>query len=270
MTIAALSATTVNIIKQVRNQAIIEQHNAEIAQKNQFNAEMAAKGEKLRQGVINENDTIQAGVKATDDTRLGTSWAAGHENAAVRYDYSGNWGSKIEDKLFHQTMTGTVDDNTLKQFISEGLPAIKKYAEAHAEYEYQPLTRLQDGGIDAISQYNSAMQQLVKNAIQTGKITSEAVGEIHLSPTYIETMIPLVLAGKAATSKEYRKAEQKAARKEKREEKRNNGFFKSLKNNEQNNEITRLNVPSGEIHENDKIDYKKSKTKEDEGEVIDI
>ena len=71
------------------------------------------------------------------------------------------------------------------------------------------------------------MQSLVQNAIKTGAISSTSVGAIDLSPTYISTMIPLVLAGKEATSKEYRiaeakvkKLEEKAKRKEKGKDKK--------------------------------------------------
>ena len=222
-TIAAVTATTVNIIKQIRNQALLTQKNSEIQQANVQNTVMANKGEGLRQGIIGNDQVVKKGIAATNDTRTGAAWAAGHEHAGAASDFTNNWGSTNLDKTFHQIMSGTVDDNTLKSFIQQGLPTIKQYA-ASNPYNYDSLidalTNLGNGGVDAITQYNNAMQTLIQNAIQTGKITSTSVGTLSLSPTYVETVIPLVLAGKAVTSKEYRKAEKEAERKEKRDNKR--------------------------------------------------
>ena len=222
-TIAAVTATTVNIIKQIRNQAVLAQKNAEIQQANAQNAAMANKGEGLRQDIISNDQVVKKGIAATNDTRTAAAWAAGHEHAGAASDFTNNWGHTNLDQTFHQIMSGTVDDNTLKSFIQQGLPVIKQYAATHPQYNYNALisalNNLENGGVEAISQYNNAMQTLIQNAIQTGKITSTSVGTLSLSPTYVETLIPLVLAGKAVTSKEYRKAEKEADRKEKREKK---------------------------------------------------
>ncbi|WP_405315481.1 hypothetical protein [Faecalibacillus faecis] len=222
-TIAAVTATTVNIIKQIRNQALLTQKNSEIQQANVQNTVMANKGEGLRQGIIGNDQVVKKGIAATNDTRTGAAWAAGHEHAGAASDFTNNWGHTNLDQTFHQIMSGTVDDNTLKSFIQQGLPVIKQYAATHPQYNYNALisalNNLENGGVEAISQYNNAMQTLIQNAIQTGKITSTSVGTLSLSPTYVETLIPLVLAGKAVTSKEYRKAEKEADRKEKREKK---------------------------------------------------
>ena len=221
-TIAAVTATTINMVKQIQNQALINQKNAEITQANMDNQAMTAKGEELRQDILNNQQTINDGIAATNDTRTGAAWSAGHEHAGAVNNFTNNWGSSTEDIAFHQIMSGTVDDNTLKNFITNGLDGIKKYAAANPNYDYtalvNALTNLGNGGVEAIAKYNNAMQTLVQNAVETGKIASTSVGAMNLSPTYIETMIPLVLAGKEVTSKEYRKAEKRVARKEKREQ----------------------------------------------------
>ena len=221
-TIAVVTATTMNMIKQMQNQALINQKNAEISQANIDNQAMSARGEALRQDVINNQQTIDEGISATNDTRTAAAWSAGHEHAGAVNNFTNNWGSSTEDIAFHQIMSGTVDDNTLKNFIANGLDGIKKYAVANPKYDYNALidalTNLGNGGVDAIAKYNNAMQTLIQNAVETGKIASTSVGVINLSPAYIETVIPLVLAGKEVTSKEYRKAERQAAKKDKKEQ----------------------------------------------------
>ena len=236
-TIAAVTATTVNIMKQMRNQAIVQQRNAEATAANQHNVDMANRGEALRQDVISKQDIVENGIKGTEDLNQAAAFGVGHHNVGTKYNFTGKWGSTIEDQMFHQVMQGDVNFDTLRNFIKEGLPTIGKYAQTHSQYEYEPLLEamknLEQGGIAAIEQYNSAAKQLVQNAIQTGKLSAESVSMIELSPTYIETMLPLVLAGKAVTSKEYRdaekearKAEKKAERKAKREQ---NSFFEYIK-----------------------------------------
>lgn len=258
-TIAAVTATTMNMVRQIQNQALINQKNAEIAQANIDNQTMAAKGEGLRQDVVNNQQTINDGISATNDTRTAAAWSAGHEHAGAVNDFTNNWGSSPEDIAFHKIMSGTVDDNTLKSFIANGLNGIKKYAAANPNYDYNALvnalTNLGNGGVDAIAKYNGAMQTLVQNAVATGKIASTSVGAMNLSPTYIETMIPLVLAGKEVTSKEYRKAEKRAARKEKREQ---NKLRKETK------------VEQKDLKKQKKTDNKSHETKENTNEGVEI
>ena len=223
-TIAAVTATTIKIIKEIRNQALVAQKNAEIQQANAQNSAMAQKGENLRQEIINNDQVVKDGISATNDTRTGAAWAAGHEHAGAASDFTNNWGSTNLDKTFHQIMSGTVDDNTLKNFIQQGLPVIKQYAAANPQYNYtaliDALTNLGNGGVESITKYNNTIQTLIQNAIQTGKITSTSIGVLDLSPDYILTIVPYVLAGKSITSREYRRGEKEAERKEKRENKR--------------------------------------------------
>ena len=231
--IATIAIATGNMIY---NRSIVGDKNAEISQANLDNQAMAQNGETLRQQIVGNQNVIKEGIAGTNDTRTASAWAVGHEHAATASNYSGNWGQSALDQTFHQMMSGTVDDNTLKQFINNGLAEIKNYASNNPQYDYNALitslTNLSNGGIDAIAKYNSAMQSLVQNAIKTGAISSTSVGAIDLSPTYISTMIPLVLAGKEATSKEYRRAEAKVKKLEEKAKRKEKGKDKKDHTNE--------------------------------------
>ena len=234
--IAAIAITAIATGNMIYNRSIVGDKNAEISQANLDNQAMAQNGETLRQQIVGNQNVIREGIAGTNDTRTASAWAVGHEHAATASNYSGNWGQSALDQTFHQMMSGTVDDNTLKQFINNGLTEIKNYASNNPQYDYNALitslTNLSNGGIDAIAKYNSAMQSLVQNAIKTGAISSTSVGAIDLSPTYISTMIPLVLAGKEATSKEYRRAEAKVKKLEEKAKRKEKGKDKKDHTNE--------------------------------------
>ena len=234
--IVAIAITAIATGNMIYNRSIVGDKNAEISQANLDNQAMAQNGETLRQQIVGNQNVIREGIAGTNDTRTASAWAVGHEHAATASNYSGNWGQSALDQTFHQMMSGTVDDNTLKQFINNGLTEIKNYASNNPQYDYNALitslTNLSNGGIDAIAKYNSAMQSLVQNAIKTGAISSTSVGAIDLSPTYISTMIPLVLAGKEATSKEYRRAEAKVKKLEEKAKRKEKGKDKKDHTNE--------------------------------------
>ena len=260
--IATVVATTVNMVKQIQNARALAEHNARLEQAEAANQQSIAQAERLRTEIINNEGVVEQGIQGTDQTRTAAAWGIGHEGAATPYNYTGGWGSQQLDKTFHQIMNGTVTDQTLKDFIANGTPAIKAYAAAHPQFDYTALLDSMDhlaaGGVDAITQYNTAVRGVVQLAKDMGEITSTSVGALSLSPTYIETMIPLVATGKAVTQREYERALKRVKRKERKEERK--AFKESLKHrgSQGNNEEP--------VHEDDVKDKtNEGRTVEDDG-----
>lgn len=233
VTIATVVATTINMIKQIQNARALAEHNAKIQQADIANKQSLEKAEQLRQEILNNEEVINKGIEGTDATRTAAGWGIGHEGAATPYNYTGGWGSKDLDKAFHQIINGNVTDQTIKDFIEQGGPAIRAYAQAHPQFDYTALLdsmqKLGNGGIEAITQYNNVVRDVVELAKNMGEITSTSVGALNLSSTYIETMIPLVMTGRAVTTKEYRRALREVERKEGKEKEGRKTFREMLK-----------------------------------------
>ena len=220
--IATTVASLVNIYRQVQNQRIVDEANQQINNSNAQNQEIAGRAEKMRQDILSQQETINRGVDATEQAKVGATWAAGHEHAGAASNYTNNWGSTQLDETFHKVINGQLNDQTMGEMMRNAESVIKQYAAQHPKYDYTALVNsvnnLGNGGLEAISTYNNAMKTLVANAMQSGQFTAQQVNNFAINPTYLETMIPLVVAGYAATSKEYQLAERRAERKMKREQ----------------------------------------------------
>ena len=225
MTVAVGAATAINIAKQIYNQISAVQHNIEVADANVANQQAAFKGENLRQDIIGNRDVINKGIEATNDTTAASTHALGHEAAGSASNFSNGWGSTTIDKTVHSELAAGADAHLMQEYFDRGyIDIIEQYAKTHPQYDYSALLNamknLEAGGLQNIEAYNLAMKTLYNNAVQTGKITATQVGTVNFSPAYIETMLPLVLAGKQSSSAEYQRAERKAKRKEERAKKK--------------------------------------------------
>ena len=220
--IATTVASIINIYKQIENQKIVNEANEQINNANAHNQNMASRAEQMRQDVASQETTVNNGIEASKYAKKGATWAAGHEHAGAAENYTNNWGSTNLDEQFHKAINGQMDDASMKAMIQNAKPVIEKYAVQNPKYDYTALLDAMDnlgnGGLEALTAYNNAMKTIVGNAINAGQFTAEQVNNFSISPTFLETMMPVVLAGYAATSKEYKRSERRAARRMKNEQ----------------------------------------------------